>query len=248
MARVIVSAKQLPMPSICVCCGSAPTTTVAAAATRTKGKRVVRSETHSFRFPACSQCVHHASLMPNASSYWTAVWLPPVIALFLSPPLAVMLAIVSWPLLFVLYRARLAAAYAARSESCQAVHNLVSYVGWHGTEHTFTMDSFRFAQAFVEAARAGRKNVSFDYSADAPGARPPSAKRIETARRDTTIVRVALAIVAIIVVAYVAGVASRSEPPPPARGVPGPPVTAAAPIDSGIVIDSGTHTRRRHRR
>lgn len=222
MPRVLISAKQIPMPTACVCCGQPPNATMQARATRTKGKRVVRSESREWTFPACTRCLAHARAMPDASNYQVVAILPPVLLAIAAFPVGVAAACTWMPVVWLLYRISLGSALSMRCATCEGSRNLVSYEGWYGTDHSFSMDSPRYAQALADAARAAKKTVQLDLRALSSAHAPPSPGELDRLVAWRTRARVVAGVIAVLLVSFALGHASRqASPDPPSRGVPG---------------------------
>jgi hypothetical protein len=65
MPRVVVSARHLELPSICVCCGATPNRSLVAKATRIGARTKQGIETKEFEFPVCARCVEHHAAGPD---------------------------------------------------------------------------------------------------------------------------------------------------------------------------------------
>jgi len=247
MHKVVVSARSIPMPSICACCGGPPSTNVAATASRTKGKRVKHTEERAFEFPACAQCVAHIKAMPNASSFWSWALVPTVLALVAAAPLGVLLAVTWCPALFALYRFELGRARSKRSPTCECEHSLVMYEGWYGSDHTFVMESRRFGEALVATCERAGKTAVASYSSSTP------AVAASTGRGNWTMIAL-LVIIVFAAVCMVAASEDRRRQEAAQRGVVG---ASAAPTNAPIPtsfsvqnVDAGVRHRpaRRPRR
>jgi hypothetical protein len=74
-----ISAKTIYFPPQCACCGSTPNTSLEASATKTTGKRTVRTQTKTSSFPYCSTCAEHVRV---AESNTAIVFIGITISLF----------------------------------------------------------------------------------------------------------------------------------------------------------------------
>lgn len=239
MFRVTVSARSIPMPSMCACCGGPSNARIPAVATRVKGKRVKRTEARAFEFPACSKCVAHVRAMPDKVSYIAWAIGPTLLSLFV-PPLAVLMLLGWCPILLALYVVRAAWSRARRGSSCECVRALVAYEGWYGSSHTFATESERFANALVRACR--------DAGKDAGIVRDARPMRLQAAPSSNVPFLVLLLVVVLIATAKLqSSERQRTEDlairhaaaDPPARA-PAAPAVVSAP-------DAAVH-RARHRR
>jgi hypothetical protein len=177
---VHVSAKRLGIPEGCACCGGRSDTHYRASHTRTKGKRVVRTESHWFDFPYCSSCLKHVR------SYDLAVTLG-IFAFVINAlgalnvfftckvgKLTGLLAdlqslfryafVIGFPLAvgaFLVGRR----AYRERGESCCATGAAVVYLGWQGTVQHFIFKSPDYCGRFVSLNRAKIVNAHLTQTA-----------------------------------------------------------------------------------
>jgi len=180
MPVVVVSARDIVAPNLCVCCGGPPDTALADAATRTWGKRVVHSQSRVAVFGICTRCDGHCRvLFPSWSNHllWTCVVLF-VAAVTHSFGVPVALLAVTWGVFVLGYLRARAELLRGRTTSCEAVDRPADYVRWYGTEHTFHFDSLRYARAFADANHAAKKRVlglDPDGTPRLPELGPPSA-------------------------------------------------------------------------
>lgn len=158
LVRVDVSAIKLSVPNVCSCCLGQATTSLAASATRTTGKRVVRSQTHSWSFPFCDTCLGHLSAWKTAWGFGFAAAVVAVSVAFAavskigSGELAPLVAFAVGLISFVAVGAhRKSVARSRCSSSCASSGLPVAYLGWHGTVHAFNFSSSEYAGRFAEA-------------------------------------------------------------------------------------------------
>jgi hypothetical protein len=151
--RVEVSAKLLKFPQQCVCCGGVPDTVYQAVATRTTGKRVVRTDSRSWDFPYCVGCAGHLAHYRAAGTARTAF-----VLLGLLAGAAVAYGVNWWAgaaalgvgLLLgqLLHGQYMGAARSACLEGCITAGTPVVYQGWYGTVHTFDLACPQYVEAF----------------------------------------------------------------------------------------------------
>lgn len=137
--RVDVSGKAFAFPPRCVCCGRAPNTEMFASAT-------LNARTGTWRFPACSHCLHHVATWQSAEGYAQGFML-----LGIGVGLVSMFVIGAWGLVCGVVAtiglrvwARRARENDARSQcfhECASPWRAVSYLGW-----VRSVESFHFAQ------------------------------------------------------------------------------------------------------
>ena len=168
MWTVQASARLLSMPTACCCCASSVASRkFVAASTRTKGKRVVRTDTRHWSFPICDACTRWIA-EHHAANGWRNVSIGLGVAAVVCFVLAISTASQSNLGGAVLASFGVAAAAAGivfaysswkRHEKTATrirpranCHPLpVRYLGWHGTVHTFVFTNDSFANAFASA-------------------------------------------------------------------------------------------------
>ena len=57
--RVDLSGIRFAFPNECPCCGGMPDGTLVISASRSKGRRVVRTEVRAWNLPYCNRCIKH---------------------------------------------------------------------------------------------------------------------------------------------------------------------------------------------
>ena len=159
MRCVQVSARLLNFPAVCCCCGiSEPSTHYCATATRTTGKRVVRTDSRSWNFPLCSHCSEwmRRQHVANANrSLFVALIVLAFLGLVfgIALPPVVLLGIVCGaisPFIFKRWRRNQAAADKIKLQP-HCVTEPVVYSGWNGATHTFYFSCSAFTQQFCIA-------------------------------------------------------------------------------------------------
>lgn len=169
MPCVKVSARILRFPSVCCCCGSGcPQTWFRATATRTTGKKVIRTDSRSWDFPLCHKCeswmdLQHAA---NAAYRWFVAFIVFAVLGFLSgvlslfgslPILAGVVGMVTTmvsglvsPFVYESWQRRQSEANRQKPADHCRLHPVV-YDGWYGSVHTFYFSCPRFTSHFQAA-------------------------------------------------------------------------------------------------
>lgn len=236
MFRVTVSARSIPMPLMCACCGEAPTIAIPAVATRTKGKRVKRTEAKSFEFPACSKCAEHVRAMPDRTSY--IVWaIAPTLVSLMVPPLALLMLLGWCPILFALYWVRAGWARSRRGPSCECTRALVAYEGWYGSSHTFATESERFANALVRSCRDAGKDAGIVRDGRAINVRSTPSSSLPF-----------LIVVLLLVLIFTAKMQSADRRRTDEHAIRQPPASAQVPTAAVPAVQPDAAIHRAHRR
>ena len=160
--RVQLSGKRFVFGRSCVCCGAAAETELAVSSTRTTGKRVVRTQTNTWKFPYCQSCVAHVAAWDSAGACGLIALAVIVgIALaFVHPLLGVAVAGAGIVLAGRAAKQKRAAAQALCGPACTSAQRAVTYEGWSGTVETFEIASERYALQFMLGNREKLINVS----------------------------------------------------------------------------------------
>lgn len=148
--EVTLSAQKVAMPEFCGCCGGPPDVRTEVTASRTTGKRVVKTTTSTLSFPYCQRCMAHVEADPGDLGPYTFALTVFTLGLWL-----VFLLPYRW---WARDRAR-----AMMSPTCACLGPAIGHSGWKGTVHTFHFESRPFALEFMRANRA--KLVNPDYNA-----------------------------------------------------------------------------------
>lgn len=168
---VEVSARQLFFPKLCACCAGSPDGIFQAMAIRTKGVRVVRTDTRWWDVPYCRACLRHIEYLNRSKRWWNRAILLLVlsvgwisVSLFFPKDIVNLTEYTPWgSIVFALaavsyflgirYHRR---AMRATCATCACVEEAVVYAGWYGSIHTFLFDNREFADAII---RANEKKV-----------------------------------------------------------------------------------------
>lgn len=142
--NVDVSAKIISIPRYCVCCGDTPTIDLNAQASKKRGNT---QYTNSWSFPYCSLCAGHVA-EENAAGIIFGVGL---IAAFIF-----MFFVGWWALIIVgisIFGGIMQSnkANSTCGPSCASSGPAVTYLGWHGTLHSFSFSSHDYASKFMVA-------------------------------------------------------------------------------------------------
>jgi hypothetical protein len=168
MWTVQASARLLHMPPTCCCCASSVgTRKFVAASTRTKGKRVIRTDTRQWSFPICESCMrwiraHHAANRSRSFMVGLSIAVVVCVLIIFSAGsqnnfgVAFLAGVAS-----VAAAGGMVFAYSAWKHNEKVATSIrprsnchpepVRYVGWHGTVHTFVFSNNSFANAFATA-------------------------------------------------------------------------------------------------
>jgi hypothetical protein len=170
MFRMQVSARLLEWPRFCACCMEPTGDRSGFSATRTTGKRVIRTQTHTWEIPVCRACISHSRhfyaakrirrtcftiaavlLIPacclgvgaggSAESGKAALFGLPAIGLVLTSGLLVTLGI-------ALYVKRMADARTTARPNCCGLGQCAVYEGWSGSVHSFLFCNRDYADRF----------------------------------------------------------------------------------------------------
>jgi tetratricopeptide (TPR) repeat protein len=175
--NIHISGQRINMPRVCVCCGGEPSTEIYFTATQTRGKhvstRVKNMQTRGWAFPFCSYCVSHShkakELMIGTNFGYIAGVVLIVVALFLFASywflglllLAGAIGTFVWSSREA-KRAREGIQQLLRPTCIDVQNNLVQYLGWNGTVHSFYIRSQSYAVAFMRANRNKLVNMPID--------------------------------------------------------------------------------------
>lgn len=173
--RVEISGKRFAFSHSCACCGASADSELAASATRTTGKRVIKTKTNTWKVPYCSKCLAHVQAWQAASSAGAALLALVVGGAICLANVAVGVVIAIGGLAVAIgnaSRAR-AAARAMCSPTCACPDPAVQYLGWSGTVESFDFRSDAYALRFMQDNRSKLVNV-------APAARTALAAAAQT--------------------------------------------------------------------
>lgn len=146
--RVELSGLKLVFPLQCSCCGNAASGTYAARATRTTGKRVVRSTSRGWEFPHCDVCAGHLRAYISGSGPAALSLLVGVVLGFAAHWGAVFVGVLAATLFVLKAHAQ---GEAARTPSCATASAPAAFVGWSGTVQRFEIASPAYASALMLA-------------------------------------------------------------------------------------------------
>lgn len=149
--EVQLSGNKISVPPRCCCCDGTPDSDFAASASRTTGKRVVRTQTQSYSFPICQGCLAHVAAWPGDVGCGAVFLIVITVGLALIPYL-------------LLRSAAKARALTMCSPSCAGPSAPVKYLGWHGSSRTFWFASDRFAIPFMRANKSKLVNVDWNVA------------------------------------------------------------------------------------
>jgi hypothetical protein len=159
---VQVSARLLHFPRVCCSCGSgAPDQHFRASATRTTGKKVVKTDMRSWDFPICSGCLRWISQQRSANSMrggFIALVIFAVLGvvvgvILIREPVGIFAILLGAllgaiaPFVYQSWQKKQAAADKIKPSAGCMIEPVV-YNGWSGTVHTFYFSSGVFCEQF----------------------------------------------------------------------------------------------------
>lgn len=164
--QVEVSGRQFIFPSLCACCGTHSETSFTVSASKSTGKKKVRTETHTWDFPYCTCCIKHVNAESSAASLSCLIVIATVIVVgylivninifWLSIFLSVgIIAAAIW-IISKLY----AQAQLMRNANCCCLSKAVDFLSWDGTHQIFEITSHKYALAFMIANKQKLINIS----------------------------------------------------------------------------------------
>jgi hypothetical protein len=167
---VQVSARLLQFPRLCCCCGRpGPSENYRASATRTTGKKVLKTDTRSWTFPICRDCLAWIAVQRAANGLWGLFIALLVCAagggvfglVSIREPAGVLFLLCGLalggisPFAYKGWKSKQSQADAIKpNPDCSTVP--VVYVAWRGSVHTFQFASVVFCEEF---RRANAKKV-----------------------------------------------------------------------------------------
>lgn len=151
--KVDVSAKLISIPRCCACCGDPPTVELAAQASKKRGNT---QYTNSWSFPYCSRCAGHVAGQNTAATILVVGLIAAFVSMFFVgwwSLLVVGLSIAGWVM-------QSNQAKAGCGPNCASSGAAVTYLGWHGTLHSFFFASRDYAAKFMSANSAKLVNMT----------------------------------------------------------------------------------------
>lgn len=160
---VKVSARLLAFPNLCCCCGTTGATEkYSATATRTTGKRVIKTTDNTWNFPICEKCLAWIVATREASARKSLFIFSMLLALVsllysinqtgssaLAYSILAVLVTIAGGSLELLRRQNKLCSEIRPPNSCSAVP--VHYLGWQGSVHTFDFSNVEFSNRFMVA-------------------------------------------------------------------------------------------------
>lgn len=151
--KVDVSAKLINIPRHCACCTGLPDVELRASASKKRGKTQL---TNSWSFPYCSQCASHIQRYKLAIGVLIGGLVVAVAGMLFYSRLCAMIALFGIGACILL----VGQARAMRGAACACTGAAVSYLGWHGTLHSFDFVSQVYAVQFMRANRGKLVNLT----------------------------------------------------------------------------------------
>jgi hypothetical protein len=180
--EVVVSAKTISVPRRCACCGAAPDSELEVTASRTTGKRVVRTRTNSWTYPYCSRCLGHVREIESVGAAAVACFLVGavgglVVGVALSGGVGLGFAVIAFVVGAIFDGQRKSRIRNQLPSECATAARAVRYLGWNGTVQVFDFVSADYAAAFASANRSKLVNVSSEVYALLEAATPAPQPR-----------------------------------------------------------------------
>jgi hypothetical protein len=165
--RVDLSGHSFVFPNECACCGGVPDRELTVWARRSRGTRVIHTETKLWDVPYCTGCIEHIRDEKAAALFakWStaiAVLLGLLIGVGAGPYWGAAMGILGVIGTILAFGQLLRRARAKGSTSCVGLRRAVYYLGWSGTLHKFEITSQRFACNFMRANQKKLVNLSFE--------------------------------------------------------------------------------------
>jgi hypothetical protein len=163
--RVDVSGQRFVFPSECACCGATPDSALTISASRSRGSKVVHTETKSWDVPYCTDCIEHLRASQAAGSFarlftFLSVLLGVLIGFGVNPYLGAAIGILAVVGTVMVYGKKRDQARAECDANCVNVDAAIAYLGWYGTLHKFEIGSQQFACDFMTANQNKLVNLS----------------------------------------------------------------------------------------
>lgn len=146
--KVDVSAKFISIPRCCACCGDTPSVELSARASKKRGNT---QYTKSWSFPYCSRCAGHVAGQNAATTVLLVGLIAAVVVMFFVgwwSLVVIGLSIAGWGI-------QSNQAKSGCGPNCSSSGAAVTYLGWHGTLHSFFFTSRNYAAKFM-AANSGK--------------------------------------------------------------------------------------------
>lgn len=163
--RIEASGYKLEFPQACACCGCSADTAVTVSASKSSGRKVVRTKTNTWDFPYCRRCVKHVRIMRIARIVALTTAAAALIAggiyyLRIAPRLGILLAITGVSASILIFVSLKAYAVSVMKVNCVCVGAAVRFLDWHGTQQAFEIVSPQYALGFMMANQRKLINLS----------------------------------------------------------------------------------------
>lgn len=183
--RVDVSGQNFVFPNECACCCSAPDAEMTISASRSRGSRVVHTETKTWDVPYCVARVGHIGAMGAARSLarsltFLSVLLGVIVGFVVDPYWGIATGILAIAGTILIHGRQLGRVCAQCGPNCVDVDVAIAYLGWYGTLHKFEIGSRQFACDFMTANQTKLVNLSREgitlLSASGSGLKAPISR------------------------------------------------------------------------
>lgn len=167
--NVHVSARKITFPRLCPCCSQESDTEVEITASRTTGKRVVKTVTKSWEFPYCKKCMEHTAVWNSRIYGYLFILISLAVSMFtcLADVESETLSATFW--LSMIIGASIGGvihwkvgnkAKEMCSSSCAAPGVGVEFLGWDGAVQSFSFTNQKYALAFMSSNRTKLQNLT----------------------------------------------------------------------------------------
>ncbi len=155
--QIEVSGRQFIFPSVCACCGAESETTLTVAANKSTGKKKVKSETRTWEFPYCNNCIEHIKAASSAVSWSIFI---AIVTVTIIGHFNILLNICIIGIAIGITSKLWMKAQSMCNTNCCCVSASVKFKNWHGTQQVFEIYSTHYALAFMIANKEKLINIS----------------------------------------------------------------------------------------
>ena len=158
--QVQISAKILNWTKSCPCCSEPANDILPLSISRTTGKQVQRTTTHSWEVPYCKHCLNHMHKFNSGTTWFVVRFIVGILVFFASIAarsvvagfvLGLLLFIISFIPDYLTRKASQKAACRIMKASCFNPDCAIRYVAMYGTMHTFVFTNKSYLDSFLAA-------------------------------------------------------------------------------------------------
>lgn len=159
--RVEASGYQFIFPQHCACCDTKADTALTVSASKSSGKKVVRTKTNTWDFPYCTQCKKHIEAADTANILTGVVCVISLVAAgYLGSKVGAFIGVIGLVAALFTYIKLMAHAKSMLKASCACIGKAVGFLDWDGTRQVFKIVSHEYARKFMVANSRKLINVS----------------------------------------------------------------------------------------